>query len=119
MLMPVVYYIASVIFQIIAIAFFKEKAYLPAAIAFVCSFHPIAAASVQMIQVALIALITGFCFGRISVPDLREQLAHAEQLVNSLKAFVTVAKTDRTRSAAVDFVDQEIKEYERKYKNEQ
>lgn len=45
----------------------------------------------------------------------RERLAHAEQLVQTLKAFVSVAKTDGRRSAAVDFADQELTAYEKKW----
>lgn len=46
----------------------------------------------------------------------KEQLEDAERLIMALETFIFVAKTDGTKSGAVDFVDRQVMEYREKYK---
>lgn len=43
------------------------------------------------------------------------RIDHADRLVKHLESFVFVAKTDGRKSSAVDYADQEIQDYRRKY----
>jgi hypothetical protein len=45
----------------------------------------------------------------------QEQFEEMNSLISSLESFVSVAKTDGRNSAAVDFVDVELREYENKW----
>jgi hypothetical protein len=45
----------------------------------------------------------------------QERLDDAENLISALKSFLFVAQTDGRKSRAVDFVQAEVEEYERKW----